>query len=58
MRDVVRSIGCLAAFAGRSGNKKAWMMTILGLITSTVGIDKGVGVEDVSRLAYEPNGWL
>ncbi|WP_080368943.1 tripartite tricarboxylate transporter permease, partial [Vibrio cholerae] len=33
------------AFAGKGQVIKAWMMTVLGLMLSTVGIDKGIGVE-------------
>ncbi|OAB96137.1 tripartite tricarboxylate transporter TctA, partial [Vibrio cholerae] len=35
----------VAAFAGKGQVIKAWMMTVLGLMLSTVGIDKGIGVE-------------
>ncbi|MCR9833884.1 tripartite tricarboxylate transporter permease [Vibrio parahaemolyticus] len=38
-------LSAVAAFAGKGQVIKAWMMTILGLMLSTVGIDKGVGVE-------------
>ncbi|KAB0303820.1 tripartite tricarboxylate transporter permease [Vibrio fortis] len=38
-------LSAVAAFAGPGQVIKAWMMTILGLMLSTVGIDKGVGVE-------------
>ncbi|MFA0441880.1 tripartite tricarboxylate transporter TctA [Vibrio sp. 10N.286.49.C2] len=38
-------LSAVAAFAGKGQVIKAWMMTILGLMISTVGIDKGVGVE-------------
>ena len=38
-------LSAVAAFAGPGQVVKAWMMTILGLMLSTVGIDKGVGVE-------------
>ncbi|MCL9780571.1 tripartite tricarboxylate transporter permease [Vibrio sp. S4M6] len=38
-------LSAVAAFAGKGQVLKAWMMTILGLMLSTVGIDKGVGVE-------------
>lgn len=38
-------LSAVAAFAGKGQTIKAWMMTILGLMLSTVGIDKGVGVE-------------
>lgn len=38
-------LSAVAAFAGKGQVLKAWMMTILGLMMSTVGIDKGVGVE-------------
>ncbi|HFQ5344428.1 TPA: tripartite tricarboxylate transporter permease [Vibrio vulnificus] len=38
-------LSAVAAFAGKRQVIKAWMMTILGLMLSTVGIDKGVGVE-------------
>ncbi|MDK9737028.1 tripartite tricarboxylate transporter permease [Vibrio sp. D404a] len=38
-------LSAVAAFAGQGQVIKAWMMTILGLMLSTVGIDKGVGVE-------------
>lgn len=38
-------LSAVAAFAGPGQVIKAWMMTVLGLMLSTVGIDKGVGVE-------------
>ncbi|MFW7524236.1 tripartite tricarboxylate transporter permease [Vibrio ostreicida] len=38
-------LSAVAAFAGPGQILKAWMMTVLGLMLSTVGIDKGVGVE-------------
>jgi len=38
-------LSAVAAFAGKGQVLKAWMMTILGLMLSTVGIDKGIGVE-------------
>lgn len=38
-------LSAVAAFAGKGQVVKAWMMTILGLMLATVGIDKGVGVE-------------
>ncbi|MDW1838303.1 tripartite tricarboxylate transporter permease, partial [Vibrio sp. Vb0718] len=38
-------LSAVAAFAGKGQVIKAWMMTILDLMLSTVGIDKGVGVE-------------
>ncbi|WP_428773554.1 tripartite tricarboxylate transporter permease [Vibrio sp.] len=38
-------LSAVAAFAGKGQVLKAWMMTVLGLMLSTVGIDKGVGVE-------------
>jgi putative tricarboxylic transport membrane protein len=38
-------LSAVAAFAGKGQVIKAWMMTVLGLMLSTVGIDKGVGVE-------------
>ncbi|MBL4831975.1 MAG: tripartite tricarboxylate transporter permease [Aliivibrio sp.] len=38
-------LSAVAAFAGPGQVVKAWMMTVLGLMLSTVGIDKGVGVE-------------
>ncbi|CAM3628979.1 tripartite tricarboxylate transporter permease [Vibrio aquimaris] len=38
-------LSAVAAFAGKGQTLKAWMMTILGLMLSTVGVDKGVGVE-------------
>ncbi|WP_375754061.1 tripartite tricarboxylate transporter permease [Vibrio sp. HN007] len=38
-------LSAVAAFAGKGQVIKAWMMTILGLMLSTVGLDKGVGVE-------------
>ncbi|MDW6003880.1 tripartite tricarboxylate transporter permease [Vibrio mangrovi] len=38
-------LSAVAAFAGKGQVIKAWMMTIFGLMLSTVGIDKGVGVE-------------
>lgn len=38
-------LSAVAAFAGKGQILKAWMMTVLGLMLSTVGIDKGVGVE-------------
>jgi len=37
-------LSAVAAFAGKGQVLKAWMMTILGLILATVGIDKGIGV--------------
>lgn len=42
---MVLGLSAVAAFAGKGQVLKAWMMTILGLMLSTVGIDKGVGVE-------------
>ncbi|AOY47077.1 TPA: tripartite tricarboxylate transporter permease [Vibrio cholerae] len=38
-------LSAVAAFAGKGQVIKAWMMTVLGLMLSTVGIDKGIGVE-------------
>jgi putative tricarboxylic transport membrane protein len=38
-------LSAVAAFAGKGQVVKAWMMTILGLMLATVGIDKGIGVE-------------
>lgn len=38
-------LSAVAAFAGKGQVLKAWMMTVLGLMLSTVGIDKGIGVE-------------
>ena len=38
-------LSAVAAFAGKGQVIKAWMMTILGLMLATVGIDKGIGVE-------------
>ena len=38
-------LSAVAAFAGKGQVLKSWMMTILGLMLSTVGIDKGIGVE-------------
>lgn len=38
-------LSAVAAFAGKGQRIKAWLMTIVGLMLSTVGIDKGVGVE-------------
>ncbi|PKH08157.1 tripartite tricarboxylate transporter permease [Moritella sp. Urea-trap-13] len=38
-------LSAVAAFAGKGQVLKAWMMTIFGLMLSTVGIDKGIGVE-------------
>jgi putative tricarboxylic transport membrane protein len=38
-------LSAVAAFAGKGQVLKAWMMTILGLMLATVGIDKGIGVE-------------
>ncbi|EAS42644.1 tripartite tricarboxylate transporter permease [Photobacterium profundum] len=38
-------LSAVAAFAGKNQVVKAWMMTVLGLMLATVGIDKGVGVE-------------
>ncbi len=38
-------LSAVAGFAGKGQVIKAWMMTVLGLMLSTVGIDKGVGVE-------------
>ncbi|EGQ9120469.1 tripartite tricarboxylate transporter permease [Vibrio parahaemolyticus] len=43
-------LSAVAAFAGKGQVIKAWMMTILGLMLSTVGIDKGVGVERLTDL--------
>jgi putative tricarboxylic transport membrane protein len=37
-------LSAVAAFAGKGQVLKAWMMTVLGLILATVGIDKGIGV--------------
>lgn len=37
-------LSAVAAFAGKGQVLKAWMMTILGLMLATVGIDKGIGV--------------
>lgn len=42
---MVLGLSAVAAFAGKGQVLKAWMMTILGLMISTIGIDKGVGVE-------------
>ncbi|WP_047042825.1 tripartite tricarboxylate transporter permease [Vibrio mexicanus] len=42
---MVLGLSAVAAFAGPGQVIKAWMMTVLGLMLSTVGIDKGVGVE-------------
>ncbi|CSA25168.1 Tricarboxylate transport membrane protein TctA [Vibrio cholerae] len=38
-------LSAVATFAGKGQVIKAWMMTVLGLMLSTVGIDKGIGVE-------------
>ncbi|MEH6530601.1 MAG: tripartite tricarboxylate transporter permease [Photobacterium frigidiphilum] len=38
-------LSAVAAFSGKNQVVKAWMMTVLGLMLATVGIDKGVGVE-------------
>ena len=38
-------LSAVAAFAGKGQVIKAWMMTTLGLMLSTVGIDKGAGIE-------------
>ena len=38
-------LSAVAAFAGKGQILKAWMMAIFGLMLSTVGIDKGIGVE-------------
>ncbi len=38
-------LSAVAAFAGKGQVIKAWLMTVLGLMLSTVGIDKGIGVE-------------
>ena len=38
-------LSAVAAFAGKGQVIKAWMMTIVGLMLATVGIDKGIGVE-------------
>ncbi|GLT17794.1 tripartite tricarboxylate transporter TctA [Vibrio zhanjiangensis] len=37
-------LSTVAAFSGKGQILKAWMMTILGLMLSTVGIDKGIGI--------------
>lgn len=42
---MVLGLSAVAAFAGKGQVLKAWMMTVLGLMLSTAGIDKGVGVE-------------
>jgi len=42
---MMMGLSAVAAFAGKGQVLKAWMMTILGLMLSTVGIDKGIGVE-------------
>ncbi len=42
---MLMGLSAVAAFAGKGQVIKAWMMTILGLMLSTVGIDKGIGVE-------------
>ncbi|RSD31448.1 tripartite tricarboxylate transporter permease [Vibrio pectenicida] len=38
-------LSAVAAFSGKGQILKAWMMSIIGLMLSTVGIDDGVGVE-------------
>lgn len=42
---MLMGLSAVAAFAGKGQVIKAWMMTIFGLMLSTVGIDKGIGVE-------------